>query len=129
MRGFSLLEMLVVLAILGLAAGLVAPSLFRTVDRVQLAGEREAVQRLILGLPVFARRNGQAIVWEAETVAPAPAGLSWPEGWQVYPLTPLHVGANGWCSGASLEVRGPGETIRLQVRPPDCRLLSSEDAS
>ena len=38
MRGFSLLEMLVVLVLMGLAAALVAPSLSRTADRVREAG-------------------------------------------------------------------------------------------
>lgn len=128
MRGFSLLEMLVVLAILGLAAGLVAPSLFRTVDRVRAAGQRDAIQRLILAMPVIARSEGRAIVWSPGAAVSAPAGSAWPEGWQVYPLTPLYVGINGWCSGARLEARGPGERMGFEVLSPDCRVSWGRDA-
>ena len=58
MRGFTLLEMLVVLVILGMAAGLIAPSLSRTAERVREAGDRDDVRRLLHALPILVRAQG-----------------------------------------------------------------------
>jgi len=127
MRGFSLLEMLVVLVLLGLAAGLVAPSLSRTADRVQAAGDRDDVLRRVQGLPVIARQAGRPLRWEAGSLIERP-GLAWPSGWRVVALTPLELAANGWCGGAQLQAQGPGLAIRLEALAPDCRVVELPDA-
>lgn len=127
MRGFSLLEMLVVLVLLGLAAGLVAPSLSRTADRVQAAGDRDEVLRRVQGLPVLARQAGRAFRWEAGSVLDPP-GAPWPSGWRVVALTPLELAPNGWCHGAQLQAQGPGLVFRLEARAPDCRVVELADA-
>lgn len=127
MRGFSLLEMLVVLVLLGLAAGLVAPSLSRTADRVQAAGDRDDVIRRIQGLPVLARQAGRPLRWEAGSLVELPA-LAWPKDWRVVALTPLELAPNGWCSGAQLQAQRPGLSMRLEAFAPDCRVVELADA-
>jgi len=127
MRGFSLLEMLVVLVLLGLAAGLVAPSLSRTAERVQAAGDRDEVLRRVQGLPVLARQAGRAFRWDAGSVLDPP-GTRWPTGWRVVALTPLELAPNGWCGGALLQAQGPGLSMRLEALAPDCRVVELPDA-
>ena len=127
MRGFSLLEMLVVLVLLGLAAGLVAPSLSRTAERVQAAGDRDDVLRRVQGLPVMAREVGRTLRWEAGHLVERP-GLTWPTGWRVVALTPLELAPNGWCGGAQLQAQGPGLSMRLEALAPDCRVVELADA-
>jgi prepilin-type N-terminal cleavage/methylation domain-containing protein len=112
MRGFSLLEMLVVLVLLGLAAGLIAPSLSRTADRVQAA---------------MASQAGRPFRWEAGSLVERP-GLVWPAGWRVVALTPLELAANGWCEGAQLQAQGAGLSMRLEALAPDCRVVELTDA-
>ncbi len=127
MRGFSLLEMLVVLVLLGLAAGLVAPSLSRTADRVQAAGDRDDVLRRVQGLSVVARQAGRSFRWDAGSLVELP-GVAWPPGWRVVALTPLELSPNGWCGGAQMQAQGPGLAIRLEAVAPDCRVVELADA-
>ena len=127
MRGFSLLELLVVLVLLGLAAGLIAPSLSRTADRVQAAGDRDDVLRRIQGLPAMARQAGRPFRWEAGSLVERP-GIVWPSGWRVVALTPLELAANGWCEGGQLQAQGAGLSMRLEALAPDCRVVELTDA-
>jgi prepilin-type N-terminal cleavage/methylation domain-containing protein len=124
MRGFSLLEMLVVLVILGMAAALVAPPLARTVERVRESGEREDIARRLGALPAQVRSEGRARAWAAGDALAAPAA-AWPEGWRVVAVTPLRIGANGFCAGADVQAAGPSRVHRLRLVAPDCRV---EDA-
>ena len=127
MRGFSLLEMLVVLVILGMAAALVAPSLSRTADRVRAAGDRDDVRRLVQALPMRVREAAAPAHWPAGEAIRLPR-RDWPEGWQVVATTPFGIAANGWCSAAVLTVSGPGTTMLFDVAEPDCRVSERDDA-
>lgn len=127
MRGFTLLEMLVVLVLMGLAAGLVAPSLSRTADRVQAAGDRDALLRRVQSLPILARQAGHPLRWEAGAVVEGSA-VSWPAGWRVVALTPLDIAPSGWCGGAQLQAQGPDLALRLEALAPDCRVVERPDA-
>jgi len=121
MRGFSLLEMLVVLVLLGMAAALVAPPLARTVDRVRESGEREDVRRALSRLPVLAREQGRSI----EFVAGAPIelpGRLWPEGWGIVATSSIRIEASGWCGGGEVRATGPAGPRRWRLAPPDCRV-------
>ncbi|HAI58554.1 MAG TPA: hypothetical protein DCM32_01570 [Xanthomonadaceae bacterium] len=126
MRGFTLIEMLVVLVILGMAAALVAPALARTAERVRESGEREDVRRLLQAMPALARQQGHALVWDAGMPMALP-GRDWPEGWQVVALSPIRIAANGWCSGGELQARGGETTMHFAVNAPDCRLVLRDD--
>jgi prepilin-type N-terminal cleavage/methylation domain-containing protein len=123
-RGFTLLELLVVLVILGMAAALVAPPLARTVDRVREAGDRDDVQRALERLPLLARDRGVAIELDAGVEVPSPGG-PWPAGWRVVAVSPLRVEANGFCSGGAVQASGPAGTRRWRLSAPGCAV---EDA-
>ena len=60
--GFSLLEMLVVVFIIGLAAAVVLPNLPRLFDRVAFANERDSLFRSINTLPFQAYSTNQDYV-------------------------------------------------------------------
>ena len=59
--GFTLLEMIVVLAILGLATALVAPSALRGIDSWKRQAELDALVDQVRALPGTARARGKAI--------------------------------------------------------------------
>jgi prepilin-type N-terminal cleavage/methylation domain-containing protein len=119
MRGFSLLEMLVVLVLMGLAAALVAPSLSRTADRVREAGDRDDVRRLLMALPAMARQQGAAIRIAAGQPL-EPPGRSWPAGWSVLATTSVSITPGGWCEPATVVARGPATESTYALRSPDC---------
>lgn len=124
-RGFTLLEMLVVLVILGLAASLVAPPLARTFDRVSEAGDRDSVRRELAALPMLARRGGVHVRIAAGQ--PIPSSLiSVPTGWSVIALTELRVESSGFCEDASVQMRGPSQVLDLRLLAPDCRVESTD---
>ena len=122
MRGFTLLEMLVVLVILGMAAALVVPALARTVERVAEAGAWDDVERRLGLLPAAVRAEGRGREWAAgEPVTMA--AFAWPEGWRVAALTPLRVEATGFCAGADLQARSPTGVRRYRLEAPTCRVV------
>jgi len=126
-RGFTLLEMLLVLVILGMAAAVVAPPLARTVDRMREATSRDDVARAVSRLPLEARRQGRALHWSAgETISAPAAGTTWPAGWQVVALADLRIEGSGFCSGGEVVVVGPSSRSRWTLDAPDCRPMNSD---
>ncbi|MDL5032869.1 prepilin-type N-terminal cleavage/methylation domain-containing protein [Pelomonas sp. APW6] len=67
-RGFTLLEVLVVLALLGLAAGVAAPRAMQAMAGAQERGWRNDVMARIESLPARAFLSGQPISMTAEAL-------------------------------------------------------------
>jgi len=119
-RGFTLLELLVVLGLIAMMAALVAPRLQQTYDAIARSGERaEAVRQLEL-LPLRARSTGRAIVVDADDPAMLGQYLELPEGWTASALQPLRVDASGVCHSAQVRVTGGGAAETWTLRAPDC---------
>ena len=118
-RGFSLLEMLVVLAVVSIMVALVAPRLAGTVRAIATSGERAEVARQIERLPLLARRRSHALAMEAGDQLVV-EGLALPDGWKVVALSPLRVAANGICQSGRLRVDGGGNQEEWTVAAPDC---------
>ena len=119
--GFSLLEMLVVLALVSIMVALVAPRLAGTVRAIASSGERAEVQRQIEQLPLLARGSGHPIL-AGEDEPLVAEGLVLPDGWKVSAASPLRVAANGICHPARLRVEGAGVVEEWSVAAPDCSL-------
>ena len=119
--GFSLLEMLVVLALISIMVALVAPRLAGTVRAIATSGERAETVRQIELLPLLARGQGQPIVAATDAMLVA-KGLALPDGWRAIALDPLQVAANGICHPARLRVEGGGVVEVWALAAPDCRV-------
>ena len=119
--GFSLLEMLVVLALVSIIAALVAPRLSGMVRAIASSGERAEVARQIEQLPLLARSGSHPIL-AGEDEPLVAEGLSLPAGWTVSAATPLRVAANGICHPARLRVEGAGVVEEWSVAAPDCKV-------
>lgn len=137
--GYTLLEMVVVLAILGLATAMVAPATFRTIQSWRDADDVARVLGDLAALPVVARNQGREIRVGAgapgraarpdsiSTLSdpgnvPAPP-FSLPEGWRIEMDEPLVIRANGACGGASGTLTTQRQTIRFQVEAPFCKIV------
>ncbi len=123
-RGFTLLELLIVLALTAVMVALVAPRLAGTVEAIQISGDRAEVARQVATLPVKARLSGEAVRLDAK--ASLSNYLQLPEGWVVTLETPLSISALGVCDAADILVTGPRGGERWVMLAPDCRVRESE---
>lgn len=139
-RGYTLLEMLVVVAILGLATSLVAPAGYRMVASWNEATEVDQVLHALEALPVRARNEGRQFELEQigaaaspadagnadaalpGTPTPSPAPLELPEGWRMEFSPALQIRANGACAETSGVLHTRRQALPFTVQAPFCRI-------
>lgn len=118
--GFTLLELLVVLAILGLLSGLLAPRVVGWLEAAQVRGWRNDLRAYIELLPVRAFQAGDAVIVDAASLQrdlpPRPAAL------QMRLAQPLRYGANGLADGGVLELVQGASLERWYVEPISGRI-------
>lgn len=109
-RGFTLLELLVVLALMGLAAAVAAPRVLTWAESAQ--------QRALLGsVRTHLQEQPSAAFFAGRTqvLTPRPEGWDLPPGWQLYSPQPIVYEANGMTAGGLLELR-TGEQVLARWR-------------
>lgn len=133
-HGFTLLELLIVLALLGLATAIAMPNLERLYAAATRATERDYVLDQVAALGREAMLNGRAYVVFGNVPPANPAQLARyadyetyvvdvPEGWRLAFDQPLVVLANGVCLGGALTLSHEGEeAVRVELAPPYCRI-------
>lgn len=95
-RGFTLIEILVVIVVLGVLAGLVAPNVFRHVFTAKDAAARSQIEMLGAGLDAYRLDNGRyptteqglAALWREPVSEPRPANWRGPYLRKEVPLDP-----------------------------------------
>ena len=118
--GFTLLELLIVLALIAFMAALVAPRLQRTYDAIAGSGERAELARQLERLPLLARDAGLAIVIPKDDAGALSAMLALPSGWNVRTVDAVRVEASGLCHPARVRVEGRGSAETWVLAAPDC---------
>lgn len=118
--GFTLLEMIVVLAILGLVSALVAPAAIRGIDSWRRQAAMDELLDGIHGLPGEARARGQAIIVSDDTLSAAEPPLRMAASWTLSTPTAWQVRANGVCEGGKLLVRNELGERTIMVAAPFC---------
>lgn len=119
-RGFTLLEMIVVLAFLGMATAMVAPSMLRGIDSWRRQAALDELMDQVRALPGAARARGLPIVVDAPALASKTPPLAIDEAWVLQVTAPLTVRANGVCSGGQLRVSNRFGERQLKVSAPFC---------
>lgn len=119
-RGFTLLEMVVVLAILGLATAIVAPATLRGIETWQRRGEIESVLDQVRVLPAAARAQGRDVVISGDTLAADPPVLRVGPGWTATTDAPWTVRHNGVCDGGIIRLANNGRSATIEARAPFC---------
>lgn len=127
-RGFTLLELLVVLTVVGLVTALVAPNLGRMVGSMERAVLRDGLVADIAGLSFRAYSLGQGFELSDAgfnlRLRDGDPVLAVPSGWRVQVDRPIRFGFNGLCSGGSLSVLSPdGVVEKLRLEAPACQIV------
>lgn len=150
--GITLVELLVVLALLGLIGALVLPNLERFTAGVARNSERDLILNEIAGLGTEALLQGQGFVVldtealeeleaEADSEAEGQPGalvhdltglpvhrLEIPDGWRLYLDAPLIVRATGACLGGRLSLEHDDTPpVEVELVAPYCR-VETDDA-
>ena len=117
--GFTLLEIMVVLALMALAVGIVLPRLDVLVDGFGAASERETVIEAVASLGLVARNQGRQIRFDGNLVD-LPGEI--PTGWEVIPEGEAIVfHPSGACDGGQVRVLGRNREFVYELAPPRCR--------
>jgi general secretion pathway protein G len=124
-RGFTLTELLIVLAIAALVGALATPPLSRLMDRWAFHLERTDLERQIDRLPQVARGEGRSILLTSWRSSPADLAypLNVPRGWQLLVTAPILYRFDGSCEGGDLGIANGGIVARYVLAPPLCQLL------
>ena len=131
--GFSLLELLVVLALIALIGALALPNLTGLYGSAARAVEREQILDQFAAIGPDALLNGRGYVVYGTAAAQnasmdaafAPYPLSLPDGWLLELDRPLRVRSTGVCLGATLTLRHPDTApIDIELVPPYCRVAT-----
>lgn len=136
-RGFTLLELLVVLMILALGAAVATPAVMRLVASVGRQNQIDQAMLVLQSLPVTAMRQNRAVeLPETSGYSPALAVLAqgnqtiqWPaetqealRDFRIWLPQPITYRANGACTGGDTywELAG-GFRLLIRLEAPVCR--------
>jgi prepilin-type N-terminal cleavage/methylation domain-containing protein len=150
-RGFTLIEMMVVMVLLGLVSALTLPSMQRWHDAVQSRAQMALVVESLRGAMFAAASRRQDVLMDSSSFAPAPAGtgaaasaasgaathatsnpasvgperakVPLPEGWAVERVVDAMFMKNGLCrAGMALMRNATGQRVVVQVSGPACSI-------
>ena len=138
--GYTLLEIMVVLALLGLATAIAMPNLERLYVAATRASEQDRVLDQIAALGREAALRGRGYVVFGNVAPPAPVEaaryadyetyvVDVPEGWRLELDSPLVALANGVCLGGALTLSHEEvAAVRVELAPPYCRVDGDSSA-
>ena len=124
MKGYTLLELLIVLALMGLMTGIALPRMATLYESFKCAAERDEALRNIAGLGYQAYRQGRAFDladFPPPTEDQKNIPLRLPADWHLSAAEPIHYRSNGICDGGKLRLHYKERAIDLVLQTPLCR--------
>ncbi|MGE3347331.1 MAG: type II secretion system protein [Ramlibacter sp.] len=129
-KGFTLLEMLFVLFIVGLLVSLTVPRYAGNLRQRELATERQSLETRLVVLPRRARLTGVSVKLPADVGKPdlgdgAPV-LDVPTGWTLTFNPEMQITMHSTCSTSEIELANKADaamTYRYRVKEPSCEIV------
>lgn len=121
--GFTLLEILLVLFLFSLVAGMVFPRAVGIYERFQARVDRDEVEARIADLGLHAMQEGRGFRLISFPVEEGqdPVPLELPEGWSLQAQSAIRYRDNGVCDGGVLVISGPDLTYTVNLLAPFCQ--------
>lgn len=121
LRGFTLLEMVVVLSIIGLTTAIAVPAMLQGMASWKRKGEVELVLDQVRGLPAAARARGSDLVISQQTLLAGPdAPIKVGEDSTLTTGRTWRVRYNGLCEGGIVQLQSDGRIVNIEARAPFC---------
>ncbi len=125
-RGFTLMELLVVLVILGLTAGVALPNMVKLYDNFQKNLDWQTVVSEINGLRLIAFRESESFYLHHLSNHPERYNIALPDNWDYAVENPIFYKSNGACLGGKVRFFFQGELFKVvELFPPRCELEES----
>jgi prepilin-type N-terminal cleavage/methylation domain-containing protein len=121
-RGYTLLELMVVLAIMGIIMGMATPRLIKMYDTVQFSLEKDDILFQLSGISFSVYSNGVAVNLQ-EAIAPGEKQIVvLPNGWSISPkASEITYSIYGFCNGGEAELSRGSKKMLIVFSPPLCR--------
>ena len=120
--GFTLLELLVVLALIAAVAGLALPNFSRMMDSYTMNTTWRGVEAELGDLPYRAFSQGRSVRLDATNARFHLHSL--PPDWQLTMTSPIVYRENGWCEGGVLLFSAADGTKRqYNLQAPKCEAV------
>lgn len=127
-HGFTLIEILVVMLVMALLAGLVAPNVYRSVHSYELHTQRQTILAQLGEMGYRAYLTGQPVVLDTFSSESANSDenlikLELPPDWTIETTDPIRFSFTGVClSGGDVALIDPDGTRQVfPLTPPRCR--------
>ncbi|MDZ7628386.1 MAG: prepilin-type N-terminal cleavage/methylation domain-containing protein [Parvularculaceae bacterium] len=124
-RGFSLIELVVTLAIMAFALSVAAPPIVRMLASAAFREDVDALERELENIRVLAFFGGAAVTFDPRTAASGPLETArelTSRGW-TFAGDPIVATAEGVCTGGILTAAAPGgRNVTVVVTAPDCQI-------
>lgn len=123
-RGFTLLELLLVMALAALLTGLVAPRMWQWVEGARLRAGVDAARASLEALPRQAFGEARRV-----SVGAGGASLRLPEGWRLELSAPLVYEANGMTTGGRVRLEADRKTVADWIVVPPAGTVRNAEAA
>jgi prepilin-type N-terminal cleavage/methylation domain-containing protein len=123
--GFTLIEIVVAIAIVGLALSFVLPRLSGLLDRLGSSMRQQRFEDRLAGLGSEARRTGRTVLLrstEPQKKSGSDSAIELPSDWSLEVDPPITFSYDGICTGGIVRLSFPGGERRYRLVAPYCRV-------